>query len=60
MLADDRTVYNSPSPSVRELEVGGFHPHLNLLPSRERNFIQDCGTAYELPQRQQRMEQAYG
>src|SRR4030042_5653094 len=28
------------------LERGGFHPHLNPLPSRERNFIRDYAINY--------------
>jgi hypothetical protein len=35
----------SPSPGGRELEGGGplanGHPHLNPLPSRERNFTEE-------------------
>ena len=33
-----QTPYNSPSPGGRELEGGGFRPHLTPLPSRERKF----------------------
>jgi hypothetical protein len=36
-----QTPYNSPSPGGRELEGGGFYPHLNPLTSRERDFRQD-------------------
>jgi len=42
IIVDRKNPYNSPSPCGRELEGGGmyrFHPHLNLLPSRERNSI---------------------
>jgi hypothetical protein len=39
IIGDCKTHYNSPSPSGRELEGGGFHPHLTPLPSRERIFI---------------------
>jgi hypothetical protein len=39
IIANDRTLYGSPSPSGRELEGGGFHPHLNPLPSGERSSI---------------------
>jgi hypothetical protein len=33
-----KVLNNSLSPGGRELERGGFHPHLNPLPSRERKF----------------------
>ena len=38
--------YKTPSPGGRELEGGGFHPHLNPLPSRARNFIRDYALNY--------------
>jgi len=36
IIVNCKIPYNSPSPGGRELEGGGFHPHLNPLPSRER------------------------
>ena len=38
--------YRSPSPGGRELEGEGFHPHLNPLPSRARNFRRDYVVNY--------------
>ena len=38
--------YNSSSPRGMELERGEFHPHLNPLPSRARNFIPDYAANY--------------
>jgi hypothetical protein len=35
---EEITAY-SPSPSGRELEGGGFHPHLSPLPSREKRLL---------------------
>jgi hypothetical protein len=40
-IVNCKTPHNTPSPGGRELEGGGFHPHLNPLPSRARNFIRD-------------------
>jgi hypothetical protein len=47
IVLNRKTSYNSPSPGGRELEGGGFHPHLNPLPSRERNFIRDYEVNYK-------------
>jgi hypothetical protein len=41
MLIDCKTVYNSPSLGRREIEGGGFHPHLTPFVSRERSLILD-------------------
>jgi len=41
--------YDSPSPYGRETEeqeVHRFHPHLNPLLSRERDFIRDYAKEY--------------
>jgi hypothetical protein len=38
--------HNSPYPGGRELEGGGFYPHLNPLPSRARKFIQNYAVKY--------------
>ena len=57
-----KTSYNSPSPSRRELERGGIHPHVprqiksgvdegypfSPLPSRERNFVRSYAGYYIL------------
>ena len=40
--------YTSPSPSGREIEGGGFHPHLNPLPSRARISIRDYAVNYSV------------
>jgi hypothetical protein len=41
IVLNRKTPYNSPSAGGRELGGGGFHPHLNPLLSRERNFMRD-------------------
>ena len=47
IIVNRKISYNSPSPGGRELEGGGIHPHLNPLPSRERNFIQNYVEGYK-------------
>src|SRR4030042_4914515 len=45
-MVNCRTLIKLPPLAGGSLEGGGFHPHLNPLPSRERNFIRDCAINY--------------
>ena len=45
-IVNRKTFYNPPSLGGRELEGGGIHPHLNPLPSRERNFARTYAEYY--------------
>src|SRR4030042_6763764 len=45
-MVNCQTLFKLPPLAGGSLERGGFHPHLNPLPPRERNFIRDYAINY--------------